>query len=72
MKTVGRMFEISDSNLIQRKCGDCSRSVAPPPPPQKIESLTVSAEQKKTRKYEICGHQTAENAENAAVWLQCD
>ena len=57
IKPVGRIFEISDSNPIRRKCGKCGRSLSPQkkgseeiPRSEKVENAET-----KTRKMRMTG-----------------
>ena len=67
LKPVGRIFEISDSKLIQGKCGKCGR----PSQPRKTRVRGDSAERKRGKhgKCGKCGRENTENAENADDWL---
>ena len=67
LKPVGRIFEMSDSNPIQGKCGKCGR----PSHPRKTRVWGDSVERKSGKRGK-CGRGNVENAENADDWLQCD
>ena len=57
IKPVSRIFEISDSNLIQGKHGKCGRSLSH----QKFGSEEIPQRKR--------GHENAETVENAVDWL---